>query len=57
MHQENIIHFDLKLANVLVDETLDKLKICDFGLSKPIKNANATITRVIGCSKRYSSYE
>ncbi len=38
LHNENFVHFDLKLQNILVDETLDKLKICDFGLSKIMKD-------------------
>ena len=37
IHNHNIVHRDIKLDNILID--LDnKIKICDFGVSKRIKN-------------------
>jgi serine/threonine protein kinase len=37
MHQNNIIHRDLKLSNILISST-NKLKLCDFGLSKILES-------------------
>lgn len=38
LHSKEIVHRDVKLANILVFETSDKenpiLKLCDFGISK-----------------------
>lgn len=42
LHDMNVLHRDLKSANVLVF-TNDRLKLCDFGLAK-LKGDGATIT-------------
>lgn len=45
MHSANIAHRDLKPRNLLIDANCD-LKLCDFGLARPIlertKDANMT---------------
>lgn len=38
IHSLNIVHRDLKPSNLLIDKNKKKLKICDFGSSKIIKN-------------------
>ena len=35
MHQQNIVHRDIKLDNILIDE-YNRCKICDFGVSRQI---------------------
>ena len=47
LHQHNIVHRDLKLKNVLVDQSLT-FKIIDFGLSK--LNTGQTMTKRVGTS-------
>jgi tRNA A-37 threonylcarbamoyl transferase component Bud32 len=36
IHKFGILHRDVKLDNVLLDKSLEKIKICDFGVSKMI---------------------
>lgn len=40
MHKSNIYHGDIKLQNLLLDETKTRVKIIDFGLSIYNKNSN-----------------
>ena len=51
MHQHNLIHRDLKLANILIkytDETKKKFipKLSDYGFSKDLNNSNYTETHL-----------
>jgi len=35
MHSKGYYHLDISLENILIDETKDCIKLCDFGLSRP----------------------
>jgi len=35
LHQKNVVHRDIKLANILVDADCN-IKICDFGLARTL---------------------
>jgi eukaryotic-like serine/threonine-protein kinase len=39
LHDEDILHLDLKPDNILIDEN-DNLKIIDFGCSTKVKHAD-----------------
>lgn len=47
IHSQGIIHRDLKLGNVLINDQMDS-KICDFGLSTKIKNEGDTKKTICG---------
>jgi serine/threonine protein kinase/ankyrin repeat protein len=34
LHAQNVIHRDLKAANLLIETSADRIKVCDFGLSR-----------------------
>jgi len=48
LHQQNIVHRDLKLENIMLSNKDRSLKIVDFGLSKIIKNKYEKMDTVCG---------
>jgi serine kinase len=58
LHCQNIIHRDLKLENLLIDLTSNRIKICDFGFSKLVcssLNNEDELSRTYCGSKAYAS--
>jgi serine kinase len=55
LHSLNIIHRDLKLENLLIDLTSNKIKICDFGFSKIVYSDENELSRTYCGSKAYAS--
>ena len=47
IHKKNIVHRDLRPANILLSETGD-VKICDFGAAKEIDNSNDKVKKAGG---------
>jgi len=41
LHERRMLHRDLKLGNVLLDEDLTVARVCDFGLSRVVRPAGA----------------
>ncbi len=55
IHSQGIIHRDLKLGNVLINDQMDA-KICDFGLSTRIK-AEGDVKKTICGTPNYIAPE
>lgn len=47
LHEQNIIHGDLKSHNILLRKNSNQAVICDFGLSKTLTTAQSHITKKI----------
>eukprot|EP01084_Bolivina_argentea_P099818 179364_1 len=47
LHQQNIVHRDIKLSNIVFDRP-SKVKLIDFGLSERITNPEDTDTNIFG---------
>ena len=48
LHDKGVAHRDIKLHNVLVNGSLQKVSLCDFGLSSFRNNATSSATSVAG---------
>jgi serine/threonine protein kinase len=57
LHSIEIVHFDIKPANILVEQ-LDRVKIGDLGLARDFKTIEEELTNDIvsfGCTPAYAS--
>jgi len=58
LHSKNIIHRDLKTANILVENWHEgKVRVCDFGLSKIVVAEDSTKTQNVYGTPAYSAPE
>lgn len=53
MHQNGVVHGDLKPENALISEDF-RIKICDFGFAKVLNQPNV---RLLGGSEGYTAPE
>jgi len=52
LHASLVLHGDIKSANVLVKNNFEIVKLCDFGVSLPLKT-DGTLHKVKGCKAMY----
>jgi serine/threonine protein kinase len=56
-HHQGLVHHDIKPANILMGDGVDRLVITDFGLVRAVDDASVTRTGVIAGTPQYMSPE
>lgn len=56
-HAQGLVHRDIKPANILLETTVDRVMLTDFGLARAVDDATLTRTGVIAGTPQYMSPE
>jgi serine/threonine protein kinase len=56
-HQQGVIHRDVKPANILLENSVERVLLTDFGLARTVDDASLTYTGVVAGTPHYMSPE